>query len=1579
MMIRPPLIRTCLTTLARHPFLPAFLALLALVAGWRPAHSWTDTPTPLAGAHLVVLHPGDFMDATGRPVATADDRQWFKQMAPVTAPISCPIRVRYPGTYQLWLRVAEGTPRQPLTVELLREGQALLRNVINDGEGSPARGGAAGFTAFARQARERLGAGANGAPDDPDAVLEGGVDQNLLDELNGKPQLRWVTASRVETLTAGAACYWWRAGAVELPAGSFTLRVSGGPGRVNAGFLTGYPDLVYPYGGDIDIAPSSYIRFRIDGYAGQGLSLSGKVQKHTEPWFSDTGYFTPDGLAKREEARPFTKPGYSPWYRLQDLKECPPYGAVLSHLLLEIPDGAEGATQFASFPHGDYAVREIDWGEYGGNEISMETDFAHGIDKIRTVRDHAREHYFQALDATGGALYPLTRGPLYLWNNLALLRETTFDDTLKSQRLLGFNCAGIRDEVVENRRRYGWSSSTGIYAPPLWLPFDEAATRQKFDDFFKDQFATDREAAAGYTVFQMSDEPPEYLRGAMSSPLWRYYPPEKGGPRLDDRGGSSALYTKKNDYRNCVLEGKFIVYGGYITIRVGCREREQSKTYAEWDIGQVMNFVTLRASRNGEIGGVRLNIPNIIEFNTPVPFKVVYGGDTAALYLYGRLINRIDSLPVKTGFGFLGPNGKGFTELRIRPLTPEERREAIPVDNADPDGLGGLPDEDDEGAGPEEPAWAAPKPLDRFVKEDWTVAGGVPEAHIAFRKWAQAQGLTPQTFGRQAWDEVTMITVPALVETEGDRKLYYWSRRYSGYLTPKLFSLACEALRAACPNPAVQAFVALSGHYYFGDAYPLDVFQLAQYGGALTPGVSDWMGGGTWRWDSHQTVAYSVAPYNAGARVYGGTPRSYPMMHCVFPSAFRSYTMLANNVRLLSYYTFGPSYTLPGDFWSEVPSCYRAVQETNNRACQVDDVLSNATLRPSRVALLFSMANEYWGEDGAAAPTGAGNPANWHWRPRDSFSDKRATFLGLSHEYYQPELVTEDQAAASALAHYDVVYVLDSVVSTNTRARLKEFLEGGGLVWTCADALQWDEYGNPDDFLARTANLTRTYTREERNRRLTPAAGETGIRAQDTLPTPVDTVAWPGATVRARYGDGRPAWLEKAVGKGKLVYLAHRCGTSYSKNSIVIWHNELDAIFSDVGREPLVLPLKEARVTRELTFSSPLMMANPLSTATGTVIPIYNMTALPAKGITFSLKEAARPVSVQAFTGMTKIDLPFTYADGRVQATLPEFTTSQMVLVRTAPAPVDDRLQAMQKNTRALLASPEAHDIAAGLFYAGFFPAWGLGEQALPFLRHAQRDVRRDAAEALGRLRFGKAADALVQALAAETDTHARAEEIYALALLGDARFPALAEPLCDPLRPVLQQRVLQAVIVYLTARKAAGPLGDAQTTFGQRLAVLADDSDDPRIYTQAAPLLGLVAPQRLAARARSYLPWAAVRDAEALTGAIAAHAETFDACLADPPANHRLLLALATEQRDPRLATLLAARMDDLVQADADAFTRAAITQADPGLAKAIFNARGRPANPLGDARACLILDCTFGARLGRLTGEWAEWLKTH
>ncbi len=630
------------------------------------------------------------------------------------------------------------------------------------------------------------------------------------------------------------------------------------------------------------------------------------------------------------------------------------------------------------------------------------------------------------------------------------------------------------------------------------------------------------------------------------------------------------------------------------------------------------------------------------------------------------------------------------------------------------------------------------------------------DATAGFRRWLAAQGVKPSVFGKSTLDEVEMLMKDP--KTPEENKRYYWSRRYQSYITPKRFALAAEAVRKQGPNPDVQSYVALSGHaLYFPSKMSLDMFQLAQYPG-LMPGISDWMTSGSWNWDSHQAVAFSVAPFNAGARRYGADfgkpPRSFPMMHCVNPSLFRGYTQLGNQCKFISYYNYGPDYEVTEGYWSHSGLGW-AVMHLNNQAAQMDDILGPGLMRPSRVALLYSAPQEIW------------------W-PQGSFADKRATFLALAHSYYQPELVTEEQVLEGALAHYDALLVLEQYVSRTVQDRIGEWVKGGGLLWACADALVCDEYKEPYDLLQQLTGLKRDHSKPLGvSVQLLPVEGETAIKEHEVPPQgrSKETIRpgvfeWPGAAIRATYSDQHPAMGMKPAGKGRVVYLGHRAGLAYSRRAgargAFKW-------WPDSGqREVLYVPLKEAGVGQDLVVSGPLVMASALSTEAGTVVILYNMHAEAQTNLVVSLKEPDRPHSVQ-WCGWDRrlVDLPYAYTNGCVEMSgfnLPG--SGAMIVVRRTPAPADDRLNIMQRNAERDLGSDDWQAMSAGAWFAGFFADWNLGDRLIPLLTHEHWAVRRSAAESLGRLEFKPALKALQAALDKETDSHALVDQLDALSRL---------------------------------------------------------------------------------------------------------------------------------------------------------------------------------------------------------------------
>jgi hypothetical protein len=191
------------------------------------AGAWNGAPSPHDSAHLVVVRPKDFR---------ADDG---KRIEPIKAPAACfddtavlvdrgltaTVHVRHAGEYRLWIRVkANLTKPSPLDVRLVQGTDTLVRGAANEGVGSVASGGPAGYEAYVKLAQQTgvTASSEKAATIDPDAAdnevakLAAEIEDDLTAELDAeagkKPRKNWIHDARVEELATDGPFFWWQIG-----------------------------------------------------------------------------------------------------------------------------------------------------------------------------------------------------------------------------------------------------------------------------------------------------------------------------------------------------------------------------------------------------------------------------------------------------------------------------------------------------------------------------------------------------------------------------------------------------------------------------------------------------------------------------------------------------------------------------------------------------------------------------------------------------------------------------------------------------------------------------------------------------------------------------------------------------------------------------------------------------------------------------------------------------------------------------------------------------------------------------------------------------------------------------------------------------------------------------------------------------------------------------------------------------------------------------------------------------------------------------------------------------------------------
>ena len=348
------------------------------------------------------------------------------------------------------------------------------------------------------------------------------------------------------------------------------------------------------------------------------------------------------------------------------------------------------------------------------------------------------------------------------------------------------------------------------------------------------------------------------------------------------------------------------------------------------------------------------------------------------------------------------------------------------------------------------------------------------------------------------------------------------------------------------------------------------------------------------------------------------------------------------------------------------------------------------------------------------------------------------------------------------------------------------------------DSLQKDEFNEPHDLFASLAGLDRTYAPGTELRpsgatstnilaatvlegspagtkppapagslKMSPVAGELKIRPHvvATRECPSKFALRKNRHASERLRRPRPAWIEVGVGKGKVVYLAHRAGLTYTAGSLhpFLYHT----VWADTGRDSLTLPLFEAQVDRELVLSEPSIVHGADDGRGRNGRPIVQ----PASAA--DQKPGHYAAQAQAATACRPSrDTCSTTCRSSITTATCKFDWPRSRAARWSSCGESRRrpTTASRKSTRPLGPSSRPTIAAAwrralGLPVIFRSPTQPSGSSSCSAIRTGP--FADAAAESLGRLNDSSAVDALVAQIDVETDLHCLSDEIFALAPTG--------------------------------------------------------------------------------------------------------------------------------------------------------------------------------------------------------------------
>lgn len=379
---------------------------------------------------------------------------------------------------------------------------------------------------------------------------------------------------------------------------------------------------------------------------------------------------------------------------------------------------------------------------------------------------------------------------------------------------------------------------------------------------------------------------------------------------------------------------------------------------------------------------------------------------------------------------------------------------------------------------------------------------------------------------------------------------YYYSFRFMTYATGQLFPEAAKSFQAEkIPLFAMQGPTpSWSGHsldwheFYDQKANTAAVWETSNRDPRtwqFESYLADIMRGIAQRW--RMLIGTLVKPHR-------GAPEQ------------RLMAAVSRGATAIEWYTYGPDYAR-GDSFSQRPDLLERVGKVNRLLGKAEDLLYEARwAAPAEVAFVSPRSSEIWGKATDLDVT--------------AFENAKWVYLALAHAHIPVDILSEQQLAEGGLPEggrsggklerYKAIYVPGTHLHKNAAAQLKRYVESGGLLWTDALGLSRDEANQPTASIAGLLKLgDRTLERWGKVERY----GAVDLKPLvEKSPPDHAAISWDigkdkgkavaaigrepltaeGATVLARFADGKNAVVRQKFGKGEIVVVGWWSGLTYS-------------------------------------------------------------------------------------------------------------------------------------------------------------------------------------------------------------------------------------------------------------------------------------------------------------------------------------------------------------------------------------------------------------------------------------------------
>jgi hypothetical protein len=593
---------------------------------------------------------------------------------------------------------------------------------------------------------------------------------------------------------------------------------------------------------------------------------------------------------------------------------------------------------------------------------------------------------------------------------------------------------------------------------------------------------------------------------------------------------------------------------------------------------------------------------------------------------------------------------------------------------------GYLPEDMAAYAMSDEPGWYFPGMLNSLQKDAIAMA--------RFRDYLQAQGLKPQDVGAEKWEDVQPIGRSKVMDAAdgapaplATRRLFYWTMRFFSWDSSRHFAVSTRALEQAFyPNmPIFTNFNFFSGRLYVPGPVANnsekqstdaamgghDWLEFGRMRGATMMWTEDWFGDGQAPQWSFYSAKLRCAAQKGGIE-FGGyvIPRTAGQRQDGIIQ--KILTIIGNGGKGLKYFVFGPEYAFPGNCYSENVKVLPQMAEAHRMIGVAEELLWPGRIPQPQVAILAPRSAQMWDCKNVPIPNNIiydATNTNLNGRTVDYMAEIFNLYTALQHANIRADFIEEEDLMPARLAPYKVLYVTEPNIPAEFQQDLLKWVQDGGTLVMVSGAGAYDRYNDSCDILSKGLGIAEA----PRERMYIANLGAVTEACKGeykgnafTVYGPCGTFLTPPAEgVAATCGDGDPAVVQRAVGRGMVTYFALMPGLSYIKSQNGT-KDGLPAGFSTTIRDLITAPVQAANVPSLVTVNQSMIETPMLLSEKGAAVTLLNWTGEDQQKLVLYARVPFKAATVQS---VKQGALNFTQTDDVIYCTLP-LNAADIVMIK---------------------------------------------------------------------------------------------------------------------------------------------------------------------------------------------------------------------------------------------------------------------------------------------------------------------------